>query len=517
MRKLPHAHAAAELLTYGVRALDTYPGLADEWRGECVTCGQEVQARLKSARRFGRAHRRCPGNPKRTRRLPDAVARAVMLAAQLLPLEPYTENKTPWPCRCLVCGAEDITPKYNKVQQEGHGCRHCGIERRRRLRRHDPLMMEAEYRRLGGIPDIAYPGVEQAWPGVCAEAGHPVKRTWKAIKRSGYFCTYCSGARVLPEVAVAAMVAVGCTPLDPWTSSGTRWRSECHRCHRTIWPMYDSITAGQGPCVYCGHNKVDPEEARLAMIDAGAIPRVPFPGADTDWECACGRCAADISPRYNNTVVKGTDPCIFCSRRRISRTEAYALAAEHDLEPLEEFRLATQVWPCRCTRCNGTARTVLSLLKFSGARGCPVCARGGFRLLDPAQVYLLHNAALGVYKVGVTNAYEYRIREHRRHDFIPVQLDGGPAVWPVATGSQALAVESAVLTLWRADLHVPQALTPAQMPQHGATETARLTAADLAATLSTLLMHLPAPPAARSAFAPEPPRSRASTSPRRTA
>src|SRR4051812_20178471 len=181
MRKLPHAEAAAELLTYGVRALDPYPGLTAGWGGGGVAWGQEVQARLKSARRYGRAHPHCPANPKRTRKLPEAVTRAVMLGAQLLPLEPYTDSKTPWRCRCLSCGAEDITPTYNKVQQENHGCRHCGIERRARLKRHDPLQMEAAYRRLGGIPDGGYTGVDDPWPGVCAEVGHRVVRTWRQI------------------------------------------------------------------------------------------------------------------------------------------------------------------------------------------------------------------------------------------------------------------------------------------------------------------------------------------------
>jgi hypothetical protein len=242
--------------------------------------------------------------------------------------------------------------------------------------------------------------------------------------------------------------------------------------------------------VYCGHNKVDPDEARLAMIDAGAIPKGPYPGALIEWPSVCSRCAADITPIYNVAVVKGHDPCAFCAGNRISETEALALVARHDLEPLEEFQWAGQAWLCRCTRCTTTARTVLSRLKFTGARGCPVCARGGFRTLDPAQVYVLHNAALGVYKVGVTNAFDYRIREHRRFGFLPLELDGGRSIWPLPTGEQALAVEAAVLTLWRVGLHLPQALTPEDMPQNGATETARLSPDELQLTLTTLAEQL---------------------------
>lgn len=490
--KRTHDEATALLQRLSASPREPYPGNTTPWLAHCEGCNSDVRVLLKTALRFGRPHGNCPGRVKGTRKLAEAVVRAVMLAAQLVPLEPYVNSKTGWRCRCLACGAEDVTPTYNKVQQKGHGCRHCGIARRAELRRHPALEVEAAYRRLGGIPDIAYPGVDQVWPGVCAAAGHRVERRWKAIEISGYFCTVCSGARVLPETAIAAMEAAGCTPLDPYPGSSTKWRSQCHRCHRTVWPMYESIQQGQGPCAYCGGNKVDPDEAWLAMNEAGAIPRTPYPGADVDWPCTCGRCAAEITPRYNNAVVKGTDPCVYCSRQRISRTEAYPLAAEHQLEPLVEFEKATEVWKCRCLVCGGRTRTVLSKLIFTGARGCPVCARGGFRELDPAQVYLVRHAGHDVYKIGIPNAYGFRLREHRRHGFLPLQLEAGEAVWPLALGVHARAVEEAVLRLWRADQGLAQALAPVDMPQHGFTETAHLTEVHLQLTLHTLRQELAA-------------------------
>jgi hypothetical protein len=408
-----------------------------------------------------------------------------MLAAGLVPLEPYRGSKAPWRCRCLTCGNE-VTPTYNKVQQKNHGCRFCGIAHRAEAKMHDPDRMAAEYRRLGGVPDGPYPGVDVPWPGRCAVCRRVLTRTWRKIELSGYFCTYCSGERVIPEEAVAAMLAAGCTPLEPYTTSDTPWRSQCHRCHRVITPTYGCIKAGQTPCAYCAHRRVDPDEARQLMIDAGVIPEGRFPGALAYWLSVCSRCAEEVTPVYNN-VLKGHDPCWYCSGNRISTTEAHALVKAADLEPLEEYQRAGSVWLCRCTRCGSTARTVLTRLKFTGARGCPLCQRGGFRAHEPACVYLMHHPVRQAYKIGVTNQFEFRIREHRRYGFVPLELpDGVPSVWAVAVGEQALAIEDAVLRLWRVGLRLPQALTPEDMPQNGATETARLDPSDLALTLQVV-------------------------------
>jgi hypothetical protein len=101
---------------------------------------------------------------------------------------------------------------------------------------------------------------------------------------------------------------------------------------------------------------------------------------------------------------------------------------------------------------------VLSLLTSTGVRGCPLCQRGGFRTHEPACLYLLHLPGRGIFEIGVTNKYEFRIREHRRYGLIPLHLDRGRSIWPVPIGEQALAVEEAVLRLWRVGLRLPQAL-----------------------------------------------------------
>ncbi len=218
-RKLTHEQAVAEMRSLQAEPLEPYPGIHAPLKCRCMLCGRIITPDLGHTRRYGRPCAGCPANPRKTRKLAEDVVRAVMRAAGLVPLEPYTDSKTPWLSRCLSCN-NVVTPTYNKVQQKNHGCRHCGIARRALAKMRDLEAMGAAYRALGGIPEGTYPGVDEPWPGRCAKCTRRVVRSWKKIEKSGYFCTYCSGKRVIPEEAVAAMLAAGCTPLEPYTTSG---------------------------------------------------------------------------------------------------------------------------------------------------------------------------------------------------------------------------------------------------------------------------------------------------------
>jgi hypothetical protein len=94
------------------------------------------------------------------------------------------------------------------------------------------------------------------------------------------------------------MLAAGCTPLEPYTTSETRWQCQCHNCSLTIYSRYDSIKSGQTPCAYCAHRLVDPDEARQLLIESGVIPTIDYPGALAAWPSVRSRCANEVTPIY---------------------------------------------------------------------------------------------------------------------------------------------------------------------------------------------------------------------------
>lgn len=118
------ADAVIRLRSAGMEPLEPFPGAHAMWKMRCLTCGVEDARSLLRAQRRGGC---IPCNLKRRAdgdRLPHEDAVAVMDAAQLRPLEPYTSAHTPWLCECLRCGAE-VRPTYRNVKYGSHGCVYC--------------------------------------------------------------------------------------------------------------------------------------------------------------------------------------------------------------------------------------------------------------------------------------------------------------------------------------------------------------------------------------------------------
>jgi hypothetical protein len=58
--------------------------------------------------------------------------------------------------------------------------------------------------------------------------------------------------------------------------------------------------------------------------------------------------------------------------------------------------------------------------------GCPFCATHGFQPLSEGWIYLVHNDALGLLQIGISNVPVRRLAEHRKNGFENVRDVRGP-------------------------------------------------------------------------------------------
>jgi len=95
--------------------------------------------------------------------------------------------------------------------------------------------------------------------------------------------------------------------------------------------------------------------------------------------------------------------------------------------------------------------------------------------MAPGLLYLIRNESLSAIKIGVTTeaAQRSRLAAHAKNGWELIGTRHTP------TGDEAEILESAVLTWWRNDLHLPVATASADMPQGGFTETAPLSEVDI--------------------------------------
>jgi len=111
----------------GLIPLAEYPGTHRPWACRCMTCGSDTSPRLSGIKNGQGGCTSC-GTARRAdlRRIPDATARRIMVAARFLPDAefPYPGSDTPWPGRCLTCGTRR-SPRLSGVKEGGRACRRC--------------------------------------------------------------------------------------------------------------------------------------------------------------------------------------------------------------------------------------------------------------------------------------------------------------------------------------------------------------------------------------------------------
>lgn len=114
-------------------------------------------------------------------RLDPGVARKRALAAGFEPLEPYVNSRTPWRCRCQVCG-KTVAIRLGSLR----GCKWCA-----RLAV-DPDDASATMREAGLAPKAPYPGCQKPWLCVCLECGAEVTPQYANVRIGQRGCAPCS-------------------------------------------------------------------------------------------------------------------------------------------------------------------------------------------------------------------------------------------------------------------------------------------------------------------------------------
>jgi hypothetical protein len=458
------------MLAAGFEPLEPYPGSnASQWKCRCLKCEREILKTYASVRR-GAGCPWCAGQ-----RTDPEAANAAMLRANLQPLEAYKGANRPWRSRCLACDTE-VTPTYANVRN-GQGCRACA------KKWVDAQAAKAAMVEAGLEPLEDYPGANVPWRCRCLTCARETSPTRSSVLR-GSRCGWCAGKRVDADEAVSVMRASGLEPLVAYPGANEPWPAQCITCGQIVSPHLTTVRAGGG-CVWCARRRVDAKAAVEVMRSAGFEPQEPYPGAGAKWRCLCSVCGRESTPRYS-TVTKG-HRCAWCAGQRVDAVVARDLMLASGMEPLVDFPGGKTRWKCRCLSCERVIYPTYANARKG--RRCRYCAPRGVDYSAPGIVYLLVNYPNLALKVGMTTvaAREDRVQQHLAHGWEAVQT------WNVPTGTDAEAVEEAVLRWWRVDLGVAAALAREHMPQGGWSETASLrwvSADATAARISSLVRQL---------------------------
>lgn len=310
--RTPEDEAVAAMVAHGYQPLESYPGTTSKrWRCRCVTCGHEDTLTLGRVR-SGKRCAFCAGL-----RTDPVKAAAEMRAAGVEPLDPYPGlANSPWRCRCLKCGTE-VRPSLTNARTGAKGvCRRCGIERLKAAKLTPESVARQDMLDAGLEPLEPYNNSQVGWRCRCRKCGSEVAPSLTSVRQGGG-CRKCGRKttgdklRTPENEAIAAMVARGYTPLEPYPGTTLKpWRCQCATCGREVMPTLGGVRAGAG-CVWCAGHRSDPDEVVAVMRGLGAEPLEAYRSANLPWRCRCKTCGSEITPTYANA--RKFTPCRYCA------------------------------------------------------------------------------------------------------------------------------------------------------------------------------------------------------------
>lgn len=401
------------------------------------------------------------------RRIDPIFAKQKMLDAGIKPLESYRNSTSPWRSKCLTCG-EEISPTLKNVMNN-HGCAYCA---KLRIKPSDAVkkMMEFSLK-----PLEPYKGANSKWKCECLNCGTVVTPKYGDIQQGKGGCKKCGiENRVNPnkysqDEAIEILKLVGLSALEPYKSTGDKWKCLCLTCGKTVTPMLGTIIADKSGCRYCANIKrglgtrLDSEEAREIMTLAGFIPLTPYDGKQKKWEAKCVQCGKVSFPTLNN-VTSRKSKCIYCKGGKVDPEDAVKVMLASNLEPLEAYVDSKKKWKSRCLKCGQVVYPKYNGIQ-NGRGGCTSCAPRGMDLNAPSYVYLITNTDLNAHKVGIANIKEKK-HQDRLHKFRQKGWEV-KKVWKMENGYVALGIESKVFKIIRTDLGLPIYLSKEEMPETG--------------------------------------------------
>ena len=295
------------MLVSKLQPLEPYKDSKSPWKSRCLECGKTVSPTISNIKNGQNGCGFCSGNIVD---VDDALNK--MKLANLLPLVEYKSGKTKWKSKCLLC-ERVVFPTYNSIQQGNGGCKYCS-------KKFVDAQEAKEFMLSNGLSPLEpFKRADSKWRSECLICGKIVSPTYSSIRIGNGGCKYCAGLVIDPEVASAFMKSVNLQPLVPFKTGNSKWKCECTICGRVVYQSYSRMKQGDGPCGYCAGRVVDVEAAINVMQSAGLKPLDPYPGALDRWKCECLKCGRTVYPRYSG-IKKGQGGCRFCAQIGIDYT-----------------------------------------------------------------------------------------------------------------------------------------------------------------------------------------------------
>jgi hypothetical protein len=175
-----------------LKPLEPYFNNKAKWKCKCLRCGSIVYPTFSSIQNLSKNSTGCMDcgreQLRKSNTTPSKIAIAVMLKANLKPLEPFQNSRSRWKCRCLVCKQEVVT-SYTSVAYHKTGCRFCNNTKKEINNKRKDALQIAKSAKLK--PLEPYKSMHASWKCKCLICKKIVSPSLNSLQRGGG-CKYCA-------------------------------------------------------------------------------------------------------------------------------------------------------------------------------------------------------------------------------------------------------------------------------------------------------------------------------------
>ena len=297
-KKIDVADANVRAHEAGLVPISTYPKSRGKWKLQCKSCDRILLLDAGGVLK-GHGCPYCAGV-----RVDESDAVEKMISASLKPMVPYPGSKTPWLCECLKCG-EIVSPRRDSILAGQNGCMYCAG---RKWRSNEAKL---KLREANLEPLVGYPGFDTPWKSKCLICKKIVSPTLGTILNGGK-CRFCAGVAVDPVDALNVMKLNGLNPQVKFPGANKPWKCVCQLCKKTVTPQYGKVARGEVTgCAYCSKKRINEKDAIEIMVKSNLTPLEPYKTVHTPWKSRCNKCQQIVMPHLAS-IQRGSG-CRFCA------------------------------------------------------------------------------------------------------------------------------------------------------------------------------------------------------------
>lgn len=308
--------AKAFMLTRKLKPLEPYKNALTKWKCKCLRCGTVVYPKYNTIQQGGSGCRTCGLRERNvSNKLPEKEAIQIMLASGLKPLEKYVSMNTPWKSRCLKCKEINYPRLAGLKNGRQGGCKTCGYVKAAEKNRFTQKEAREQLMEFGYRPMEKYKSAHSKWKSRCLQCDNIVYPKLSLLRSGQGGCVYCSNRKVDLGEAKKLLRERKLKPLEPKPNNlRVGWKCKCLRCQRDIKVHLSNLYRGSDPCKYCSGKAVDPATATKTMRKAGLRVLEPYKSSSAKWKAECLKCRRVVYPQYNS-IRSGQGGCMYCAEK----------------------------------------------------------------------------------------------------------------------------------------------------------------------------------------------------------